>query len=379
MGAKKVLLMYISNVSGHHRASLAIQKALQEVDGTVQTKSIDAFNYTNPFLEKFINKLYVFVIKAVPRIWDYLYDNENVLKRVRKIRRLIHKLNDKKIKKLFDDFRPDIVVCTQAFPCGMVADYKRRHNLNIPLIGVLTDYAPHGYWLNDSVDIYIVPVPKIKQKLIQRGIPQQRLKVLGIPIDTKFRNPGNPGEVLRRLGIDSNLPVILIMGGGQGLGPIKKIVHTLDKLRQPVQLIVVCGTNRSLYKWLKRNEPLFNKPVAVMHYTERIDELMSISSFIVTKPGGLTSAEALSKSLPIIIASALPGQESLNTHFLLETGIALKMDSFAELRSLAEALLSDSERLEKLRRRAHAAAPADSALKTAQLILSMIGEPRFNS
>ncbi len=371
--------MYISNVSGHRRASLAIQKALQEVDGTVQTKTIDAFNYTNPFLEKFINKLYVFVIKTVPRIWDYLYDNENVLKRVRKIRWLIHKLNDKKIKELFDDFRPDIVVCTQAFPCGMVADYKRRHNLNIPLMGVLTDYAPHGYWLNDSVDIYIVPVPKIKQKLIQRGIPQQRLKVLGIPIDTKFRNPGNPGEVLRRLGLDSNLPVILIMGGGQGLGPIKKIVHTLDKLRQPVQLIVACGTNRSLYKWLKRNEPLFNKPVTVMDYTERIDELMSVSSFIVTKPGGLTSAEALSKSLPIIIASPLPGQESLNTHFLLETGIALKMDSFAELGSLAEELLSDTERLEKLRRRAYAAAPADSALKTAQLILSMIGEPRFNS
>lgn len=379
MGAKKVLLMYISNVSGHRHASLAIQKALQEVDGAVQTKSIDAFNYTNPFLEKFINKLYTFVIKTVPRVWDYLYDNEDVLARVRKTRSLIHRLNDKKIKELFDDFRPDIVVCTQAFPCGMIADYKRRHNLNIPLMGVLTDYAPHGYWLNDSVDIYIVPGPKIKQKLIQRGIPQQRLKVLGIPIDSKFRNPGNPGEVLRRLRLDSNLPVILIMGGGQGLGPIKKIVRTLDTLRRPVQLIVACGTNRSLYKWLKRNEPLFNKPVAVMDYTERIDELMSVSSFIVTKPGGLTSAEALSKSLPIIIASPLPGQESLNTHFLLETGVALKMESFTELKSLTEELLSDAARLEELRGRAHAAALADSALKTAQLILSMIGESRSNS
>lgn len=371
--------MYISNVSGHHHASLAIQKALQEVDGAVQTKSIDAFNYTNPFLEKFINKLYTFVIKSVPRIWDYLYDNEGVLARVRKTRSLIHRLNEKKIKELFDDFRPDIVVCTQAFPCGMVADYKRRYNLNTPLIGVLTDYAPHGYWLNDFVDVYIVPTQEIKRKLVQRGIPQQRLRTLGIPIDSKFSNPGNPGEVLRRLGLDSNLPAILIMGGGQGLGPIKEIVRALDTLRRPVQLIVACGTNRSLYKWLKRNEPLFNKPVAVMDYTERIDELMSISSFIVTKPGGLTSAEALSKSLPIIIVSPLPGQESLNTCFLLETGVALKVNSFAELRSLAEELLSDTARLEKLRRRAHAAAITDSALKTAQLILSMIGEPRFNS
>lgn len=379
MGAKKVLLMYISSVSGHRHASLAIQKALQEVDGGVQTKSIDAFNYTNPFLEKFINKLYTFVIKTVPRIWDYLYDNEDVLARVRKTRSLIHRLNEKKIKELFDDFRPDIVVCTQAFPCGMVADYKRRYNLNTPLIGVLTDYAPHGYWLNDFVDVYIVPTQEIKRKLAQRGIPQQRLRALGIPIDSKFREPGNPAEVLRRLGLDSNLPAILIMGGGQGLGPIKKIVRALDKLRHPAQLIVVCGTNRSLYKWLQKSKPLFTKPVSVMAYAERIDELMSISSFIVTKPGGLTSAEALSKSLPIIIVSPLPGQESLNTRFLLESGVALKVDSFAELRSLAEELLSDAARLEKLRERAHAAALVDSAQKSAQLILSMIGGPRFNS
>ena len=156
MSAKKVLLMHISNVSGHHSASLAIEQALQKIDGNVQTKSIDAFNYTNPFLEKFINSLYMAIIKIVPQFWDYLYDNEDVLRKIRKTRSLLHSLKDTNIRKLFDDFRPDIVVCTQAFPCGMVADYKRRRGLNIPLVGVLTDYAPHLYWLNDFVDIYVV-------------------------------------------------------------------------------------------------------------------------------------------------------------------------------------------------------------------------------
>ena len=259
--------MHISNISGHRSASLAIEKSLREIDGGVQIKCIDGINYTSPVLEKLISKTYMSVIKRVPRLWDYLYDNKDVLRKVKRIRALIHRLKDKKIRRLFNSFKPDIVVCTQAFPCGMVADYKRRHNLKIPLVAVLTDYAAHGYWLSDFVDLYVVPTPEIKQRLIQRGIAARRLKVLGIPVDIKFSKQGNREQAYRKLGLDSSLPVILIMGGGQGLGPIKEIVFALDKLTTPSQLIVVCGTNKNLYRWLKKHESLFNKPAAIIRYT----------------------------------------------------------------------------------------------------------------
>lgn len=363
--------MHISSVSGHRQASLAIEKALQELDGNIQVKSIDAFRYTNPFWERFIGRLYIIVIKAIPGLWGYLYDNSDVLKKVEKTRSLVHKLNAKKIKKLFDEFCPDIIVCTQAFPCGMVADYKRRCGLNIPLIGVLTDYAPHSYWLDDFVDTYIVPAPEIEQGLIQKGIAQERLQAFGIPIDSKFKKPVSRDEIYRRLGLNSKLPIILIMGGGQGLGPIRQIVRRLDKLTRPVQLIVVCGTNKRLYKWLAKRKSLFNNQVLVMGYTENIDELMEVSTFIITKPGGLTSTEALSKSLPILIVHPLPGQEKLNTDFLLKNGVALKVESVGQLHCLVEDLLSDNARLENLSKRASAFARPDSALQSAQLILNM--------
>ncbi len=365
-------MLHISKISGHRCASLAIENALRQIDKEVETKSINAFNYTSPYWERFINRLYMIVIKAIPRFWDYLYDNQDVLERLRKTRSGVHKLKDKKIKRLFDEFKPDIVVCTQAFPCGMVADYKRRHKLDIPLIGVLTDYAPHAYWLDELVDSYVVPSEGIKERFIQRGIPRQRLQVLGIPIDNKFNGQGNHEETFRRLGLNAGFPVILIMGGGQGLGPIKKIVAVLDKLQLPLQLIVVCGTNRRLYKWLNKKKPSFSKTVSIIGYTEQVSDLMSISSFIVSKPGGLTSTEALSKSLPLVIVSPLPGQESLNARFLLEAGVALKVDSPLELCSLTEQLLTDSAKLDKLRERAVAFACPDSALKTARLILDTI-------
>lgn len=371
MSSKRVLLMHISPVSGHRSASLAIAKALQEKDKHIQTLCIDAFNYINPQLEKLVNKSYMFVIQTIPRFWDYLYDNKDVFGKITKIRSAIHKQSDKKIKKLMGWFKPDIVVCTQAFPCGVVADYKRRHNLNIPLVGVLTDYAPHSYWLSDSVDTYVVPALKIQQIFIEKGIASERLKTIGIPIDSKFnQKQSNRQEIFRRLGLDATLPTILVMGGGQGLGPIKDIIRALDKLNRPAQLIIVCGVNKGLYKWLNKNKSLFTKPLSILGYAEEINDLMSVSSFIVSKPGGLTSAEALSKSLPIIIVKPLPGQESQNTQFLLEAGAALKVEGLNHLRPLAQDLLSNPVKLHQLRSKAQALACKDSALKIAQVILN---------
>jgi processive 1,2-diacylglycerol beta-glucosyltransferase len=372
MDTKKILLIHISNVSGHRCAGLAIDKALKEISKGLQTKSIDIFSYTNPLIGKFINKLYTIVIKIAPRIWDYLYDNEQIFKKARKIRSIIHYINDKKINKLLTKFKPDIVVCTQAFPCGMIADYKSRHNLQIPLIGVLTDFAPHRYWLNNNIDFYIVPALKIKQRLMQRGIPSTRIKLLGIPIDSRFANQSKKEEIFSKLKLNPDIPVILIMGGGQGLGPIKQIVQTLNRITPAVQLIVVCGTNRSLYRWLKRKQMKFKQFISIMGYTEYINELMDISSLIVTKPGGLTSAEALSKSLPIIIINPLPGQETQNMHFLLESGVALQALDFWQLKSLVEDLLSNAPKLEQLRKNACAIACADSSRKIAQFIFSIL-------
>ncbi|NQT00217.1 MAG: galactosyldiacylglycerol synthase, partial [Candidatus Omnitrophica bacterium] len=175
-------------------------------------------------------------------------------------------------------------------------------------------------------------------------------------------------------GLDDNLPAILIMGGGQGLGPIKEIVRSLDQLLQQVQLIVVCGINRSLLKWLKKNKSSFSKRLVCVGYTEQIDELMTVSEFIVTKPGGLTSAEALSKSLPIIIVNPLPGQESQNTQFLLEAGVAQQARDTQHLQYLAGQLLSKSGQLDEFRQRANRLAQPNSALKIAQVILERLNK-----
>lgn len=361
--------MYISEISGHRSASLAIEKAIKMIKPDTEVLNINAFNYTNPIWERIINRAYMSVVKNTPAIWDYLYDNPKVLRRTQRIRELIHKANTEKLKTLFDEFRPDAVVCTQAYPCGMVADYKKTFNLGLPLIGILTDFAPHSYWIYDNVDVYVVPAPEVGQKLIRDGVLEDRIKPLGIPIDPKFSVPLNKDLIRQELKIDAGLETILVMGGGQGLGPIKKILVGIDRLRGDFQVLVVTGSNKKLFNWIKRRN--FKKRMLPFGYVDFIEKLMEVSSLIVTKPGGVTTAEALSKHLPMIIINPLPGQEAMNTKFLLNEGIALKAENERELAELISWLLVNPGKLKQISQKASYYARPDAAVKIAELILNL--------
>src|SRR6202166_2612271 len=179
---KRVLLMYISQVSGHRQGAVAIAKSLKSLDPDCEVLNINGFGYTYPVMEKIINTAYMGVIKRAPKIWEYLYDNPKVIKFSEKWKQSIHQSSHKKLKPLIDEFKPDVVVCTQAFPCGMVADYKMNHRPALTVIGVLTDYAPHLYWLHEGVDYYVVPSEEARERYVKEGIPKEQIKVLGIPI-----------------------------------------------------------------------------------------------------------------------------------------------------------------------------------------------------
>ncbi|MFH0771275.1 MAG: glycosyltransferase [Candidatus Omnitrophota bacterium] len=369
MAKKKVLLMYISINSGHHKAALALEKAIRILDPSVDILNINSLNYTNPFLEKVINKTYMGVIKNKPEVWEYLYDNPKVFRSLSKLRDLIHRFNSGKLKTLLDDFKPDVIACTQAFPCGMVADYKKSFGLNVPLIGVLTDCSPHSYWLFNSVNYYVVNSEFATAKLMEYGVPRERICVFGIPIDPKFSNNPDADDVRRKLGVDKNIPAILIMGGGQGLGPIPEIVFSLNKISRPAQIIIAAGSNKRLLSWLEKRRQNFRMKTLICGYISNIDELMSVSTLVITKPGGLTISEALSKSLPIVIIHPIPGQETKNTEYLLKEKVAIKADSALDAGILVEALIDHGFKLEQMRENAKKIAKPNSAFDTAGLIL----------
>jgi processive 1,2-diacylglycerol beta-glucosyltransferase len=322
-------------------------------------------------LEKVITRTYLGVVKRTPEIWDYLYDNPRVLEKTRRLRELIHRWNSPKLATLLDRFKPDAVLCTQAFPCGMIADYKKTFRLGLPLVGTLTDYAPHSYWIYNNVDSYVVPSEETGRRLIASGIVAEKVKPLGIAIDPKFNEPVDREKVIRSLGLDASKPIILIMGGTQGLGPIRELIVALSGFPQDLQLVVVCGTNRRLHRWLSARKRSFKKKLACYGFADNINELMSVAMIIVTKPGGITTAEALSKGLPMVILNPLPGQEAMNTAYLLKEEVAVKAEDTRHCVAVLEELLYNEEKLCAMSLKAKRCSKPRSALDTAQLLVGL--------
>ena len=361
--------MYISQVSGHRQGAVAISKSLKSLDPDCEVLSINGFGYAYPLMEKIINSAYMGVIKRAPKIWEYLYDNPKVIKFSEKWKQSIHKSSHKKLKPLIDEFKPDVVVCTQAFPCGMIADYKKTYQLPMTVIGVLTDYAPHLYWLHTGVDYYVVPSQEALERYVKEGVPQDRIKIFGIPIRIKFAENTGQDRIAKKLGLDLNIPTILIMGGGQGLGPMKEAVKSLVHLERPLQLIVICGTNVKLVHWIKKIKRQTDKKIIFYDYASNVDELMEVSALIVSKPGGMTTSECLAKGLPMVIVDPIPGQEERNSQFLVNQGIAIRVNDKRHIGRQIDALLDEPGKLAAMKQAALKNGKPMAAENIARLIL----------
>ncbi len=371
---RRFLLFHITTSSGHHRASMAIEQTLRQLDPNAEILGLDAFQYTSPFVRWAISRSYFSLIRHQPDVWEYLYDNPSVHRRIQDLRTLLHRYHAAKLARLLATFRPDVIACTQAYPCGMVADFKKQHQLKTPLIGVLTDYAPHLYWFHETVDVYVVPSEQVKQRFVTRGVEPSRVKVLGIPIDLRFLETRGREEAARRFNLDPAHPIILIMGGSGGFGQLRDVVLNLDTLPIPCQLVVLAGTNRSLLTWLENQR--FRHRVLAMKYTEDVPALMDAATLLVSKPGGLTTSEALAKQLPLIIVNPIPGQEAYNARFLLSQGAAVQAGSPVTVRQTVRDLLENPEQLQRLRRRNAELAHPTAALDVATLLCELADRSR---
>lgn len=364
-----ILLLYITEFSGHHKATLAIEEAIKRLDPQRNIFNLNGFGYVSPFMDRFVHALYIHIIHRLPGIWEFLYDNPAIFKKIQGIKERVNELKQEKVKHLIEENQCRVVVCSQAFPCGIVAAYKKLHHSNISLIAVVTDFLPHTYWIYDEVDYYIVASQEAKTKLVDKGVAEHKILIFGIPIDPKFSAPSDKVKIAQELGITLDKPIILMMGGGRGIGPLKELIDAIDISPLDVRCVIVAGSNENLYQWLKKRH--FEKPVVIFSFVDFVDRLMSLADVIITKPGGITTAEAISKQLPMMIMRPIPGQEQNNTDFLLRQGIAQKADSVEDAVTKLAALLNDRARLVSIKEKMSLVAKPSSSLDIAKLALSL--------
>lgn len=367
-----ILILYISEYGGHSKAAKNIKEALEAGREELRIKNINGFGHFYPLGEKIVDYMYTKVIRHIPQLWGGMYDRKPLVQNLNPFRKAISVHTFKKLKILIDDFNPHCIVTTQAFPCGIVADYKAKFGLSAPLIAVVTDYYPHRFWVHQAVDHYVVACEEAKRILINEGIASDKINILGIPVSIQFMQSYQRNQVMREMGFVESLPVVLIMGGGLGLGPIEYVAQQLDMLEQKFQLVVVCGKNRKLYDWFSQNKQSFKRPLFCYEYITTIPKIMDCVDIIITKAGGITVSEALAKGLAIVITDPIPGQEERNTSYLLKQEAVVAAENCTQVAGLVKDLFETPSRLQKLRARARQIATADSSAKIAQLVTRSI-------
>ncbi len=355
--------------SGHQRAADAVRESLAMLAPTWETEGVDAVSFAYPTIGKLITRAYLEILRHTPMLWDFVYDNPDVETATREIRDLLNLISLPKMRSLLRRHDPQALVCTQAVPCSFFAAEKRRGRLHIPLIGVITDFAVHSYWVHPEVDLYCVASEEAKRYLVHQGLSSSKIVVTGIPISPTFLGHVPKEQARMEWHLDPKCPTLLGRGGSQGLGPLQAMVDHLHA--DSFQCLVTSGVNRDLFRTLQKRYGK-DRRVRIFGYTKQVNTLMDASDLLVTKPGGLTSSEAMAKGLPMIISNPIPGQEERNAHYLLKQGVAEQADEPEEIARMAQTLLHHPTKLKRMVERTRVVAKPYAAMEVARQIFRLI-------
>ena len=343
---KKILIFYASYGGGHLNAAKSIKECIDNNYSNCETELIDCMKYVNKPIEIVTTAAYREIAKKMPWAWGKIY-SDSQKGPLAHISSKSNQILAIKLLKLLKEKQPDLIISTHPFGSQMCAYLKRKGKISAKIATIMTDFSPHDQWLveNEHTDYFFVAHDKMKDYLISKNIPSNKIFATGIPISARFLNTYNRKEILNEFYLKENIKNILFFGGGEfGLGKARtvEIFKNLVKRFDNIQVIAIAGKNEKMKSEFEKIVEENNKQecVKVLAFTNKVPELMSISDLVISKPGGLTTSESLASNLPMIIINPIPGQEEENAEFLESkgTGIWLRKDdsSFEVLKSVID-------------------------------------------
>jgi processive 1,2-diacylglycerol beta-glucosyltransferase len=370
----RVLVLSVSAGTGHIRAGEALAKAAAAHPATGEVLHVDALRYTNKMFRRFYGQFYIDLVKSAPQLLGWFYDSQDEPWKTEKMRLMLDRMNTGPLVRQIKKFKPDITICTHFLPSEILSHLIKHGKVDTQLSVTITDYYAHAMWLSRLINHYFVANEESRVQLETIGFPPECITVSGIPIDPVFCEPKERAALREKQDLRNDVPMLLVSAGALGVSSAERIVEVLGKLTMPVQVVVICGKNEKLRQnvldQLNRHpEPVAHLSFKVLGYTTEMDEWMKSADLYIGKPGGLTTAEAMSCGLPMVIYQPIPGQEERNSDFLLENGAAVKCNQLATMAYKVELLLKNPERMAKMRRRALDLSHPDAARQIIQKLI----------
>ena len=366
---KRVLILSASVGSGHVKAADALARAMRERPDVEEVLCDDSLDHTNVLHKQFYSTLYKKLSAMLPEFLGWWYETSDDPWVADKSRLAIDLPQALPLMSLVKDFRPDVILCTHFMPAGVISWLISNGKLDARLGVVVTDFHFHAFWITRAFNWYFVAQEDDKIHMEALGLPSDRIKITGIPVEPDFAKPVDAEAVLRRHGLQPGRPTFLVVGGALGLSPATAVVRQLLNLDRDFQAVIVCGRNEEMQDDIVQLVKSRPGDFRVLGFTKEIPELMAASTMILSKPGGMTTAEALARGLPMMILDPIGGQEERNADVLLEVGAAVKCTEVTLVAHKLRRLLDDPARLERMRDAARALGRPNAASEIARITL----------
>ena len=352
-----ILLFYASYGSGHLSAATAIEQYIRENYPDAKTLKIDCVEYINKSINKISTSAYKSIILKTPKLWGQVYKllkNDTILD----ITQFSNRFMPKKIFTLFEDFEPDLVISCHPLGGQITSFLKSHKKTNCKLATVMTDFASHKQWLigKDYTDYFFVSNIEMKTSLISEGIYPNKIYVSGIPISPNFYKNYDKENIYKSLNIAKNKKNIIFFGGGSlGLSSSSNIQAILTSLLQATdeshQIIIISGKNQKLYNDFQKtiNNTYHKSEIKLIDFTTKLPELLPITSFVITKPGGLTITECISTNVPIILINPIPGQEKENAQYIADNKMGIWIKTNKPTSEYFQEIFNDTKLIEEIK------------------------------
>jgi 1,2-diacylglycerol 3-beta-galactosyltransferase len=345
---------------------------------TYRIEIVDVFEEYSRFPLREAVKLYGPTIRYNPRLYGEVFRRSNREKTIVTLDSIATPLIFNGLLRLLTTVQPDIIVSIHPLLNSITVRALRGLGLKIPFITVVTDLVSvHCSWFAPNVDACIVPTEQARQLYLQRGLDAKCVHLLGMPIDPAFAAPIDDKKVLQqKMGLVPDLPVVLLVGGGDGAGGLLAAVRAISQARLPVQLLVVTGRNKRLYASLQRMRAKLHVPTQIFGFVQNMPEMMHASDVIVTKAGPGTISEALACHLPIVLSGYVPGQEEGNIDYVVDSGVGvLALNARTLVDSLRHLLKPGSSALASCLENAQRISRPCASFDIARCLLSFLPAP----
>ncbi|QLQ16955.1 MAG: glycosyltransferase [Micropruina sp.] len=368
---KRVLFLFSDTGGGHRSATNAMIEALNlEFPGLFECRMVDVFRDYLPPPLRYAPEIYVPMAKY-PQTWAAGYKAFDGKRRSRALIASLYPYVQRATHRLYRENPADLIVSVHPLAnTGILRTMKRNPT---PFITVVTDMvSTHAFWFDRRADIVVVPTEEAKEKALGYGVAEGNVRVVGLPVAERFRVPPPDRMAVReRLGWRADLPVILLVGGGDGMGPMARVAKAINEARLPATLVAICGRNEEMKAKLEAID--WTMPHHVYGFTTEMPDFMTASDMLVTKAGPGTISEGFIAGLPLVIYSRLPGQEEGNVDYVVAKQAGVWAPKVAQVVDAVRTYVLDPAARRRAAEASKRVAKPDSAREIARIIAGRVG------